>query len=77
MTNINKKIIISPNDCKILLILNNKISNLRSRLKNKKLSLEHQELIKDAVIQLKNTIYKKFQLMNLLKMHYQIMNNFY
>jgi hypothetical protein len=73
----NKNLTTSPADCKVLLILNTKISSLRSRLKNKKLSLEHQELIKDAVIQLKNTIYKKFQLMNLLKMHYQIMNNFY
>jgi inactivated superfamily I helicase len=76
----NKNLTTSPADCKVLLTLNTKISSLRSRLKNKKLSLKHKELIKDAVNQLKNKkeiIYKKFQLMNLLKMHSQIMNNYY
>lgn len=69
LTNINNKIIINPNNCKIFLILINKISNLKSRLKNKKLSLEHKELIKNGVNPLKNkkeTVYKKYNLQKIL-----------
>jgi len=61
----NKKLTISPTDCKVLLTLNTKISSLRSRLKNKKLTLEHKELINDAINQLKNKkeiLYKKYNL---------------